>query len=256
MQLERVESSQILNSKVWKLSQESSLNIIIEAIKSKHRLNHIVVNAGKLVGMQKDRALYESVRNADMVNADGMSVVWASRFLGNRLPERVAGIDLMEELIRTSKPEGFKVFFFGAKEEVVSELVRRYAQEYGNEIIAGYRNGFYTADEELSIAQQIGESGADILFVAITSPKKEIFLNTYKNVLKVPFTMGVGGSFDVVAGITKRAPLWMQKIGLEWFYRFLQEPSRMWKRYLVGNTRFILLVFKQKMGLYKNPFSE
>jgi N-acetylglucosaminyldiphosphoundecaprenol N-acetyl-beta-D-mannosaminyltransferase len=125
--------------------------------------------------------------------------------------------------------------------------VEIYQQKYGPGIIAGYRNGYYGPEEEDLIAEQIANSGAQLLFVAISSPKKENFLARYRDVLKaVSFTMGVGGSFDVVAGITKRAPLWMQKIGLEWFYRLLQEPRRMWRRYLIGNSSFAWIVLKEK----------
>ena len=120
---------------------------------------------------------------------------------------------------------------------------------YSPNIIAGYRNGYYTNEDESAIVNQIKESGTQLLFVAITSPKKEIFLNKYKLELrKVFFTMGVGGTFDVIAGITKRAPRWMQDIGLEWFYRFSQEPKRMWKRYLIGNSKFIVMVLKEKFS--------
>ncbi len=127
-------------------------------------------------------------------------------------------------------------------------MVNLYSEEYGKDIIAGYRNGYFTKEEEPQIAQQIASSNAQILFVAISSPKKEIFLHTYKDVINTPFIMGVGGSFDVVAGFVKRAPRWMQDWGLEWFYRTMQEPQRMWKRYLFGNTSFIFLVFKEKLG--------
>ena len=101
-------------------------------------------------------------------------------------------------------------------------------------------------DEEEKVARQIAESNASILFVAMTSPNKEIFLNKYKSLISVPFIMGVGGSFDVVSGFVKRAPLWMQNNGLEWLYRLLQEPRRMWRRYLVGNSEFIYLILKEK----------
>lgn len=114
-------------------------------------------------------------------------------------------------------------------------------------VIAGYRNGYFEKNEEKQIAEDIADSGADILFVAMSSPQKEIFVNKYKKLMNVPFVMGVGGSFDVVAGKTKRAPLWMQKAGLEWFYRFIQEPRRMWKRYLVGNSKFIWMVIKERI---------
>ena len=133
----------------------------------------------------------------------------------------------------------------GATEEVVSKVVDIYRGQYSEDIIAGYRNGYFDKDQELQISKEIAASGANILFVAITSPKKEIFLNTYKEELQeVNFIMGVGGSFDVISGKVRRAPLWMQNSGLEWFFRVLQEPKRMWKRYLVGNTKFIFLVLK------------
>jgi N-acetylglucosaminyldiphosphoundecaprenol N-acetyl-beta-D-mannosaminyltransferase len=167
--------------------------------------------------------------------------------LGKPLPERVAGIDLMQNLVRLAQEKGYKIFFFGAKEEIVKAVVDKYSKEYSPEIIAGYRNGYFKKEEEKEIARQIADSGANILFVAISSPTKENFLSQNSELLKkVNFTMGVGGSFDVVAGKVKRAPEWMQKAGLEWFYRFLQEPGRMWKRYLVTNSLFIWYVIKEK----------
>jgi len=163
------------------------------------------------------------------------------------LPERVAGIDLMEELVKLASDKGYRLFFLGAKEEIVKSVVDIYSKKYGHKIIAGYRNGYFKKEDEANIAQQIADSNADILFVAISSPKKEIFLNTYKHLIKTPFIMGVGGSFDVISGFVKRAPKWMQDWGLEWFYRTMQEPRRMWKRYLFGNSTFIYLVLKEKV---------
>jgi len=225
-----------------------TLSFIDEAIDKSKSLQHVVVNAAKLVNMQKDKQLYESVVSNDIINADGQAVVWASRFLGQPLPERVAGIDLMQNLVELAHEKGYKIFFFGAKEEVVKKVVDKYSNKYSDEIIAGYRNGYFKKEEERAIAKQISESGANILFVAITSPKKEIFLSQNSDLLKkVNFTMGVGGSFDVVAGKVKRAPVWMQNAGLEWFYRFLQEPGRMWKRYLVTNSLFIWYVLREKI---------
>jgi N-acetylglucosaminyldiphosphoundecaprenol N-acetyl-beta-D-mannosaminyltransferase len=208
-----------------------------------------VVNAGKIVQMQQDPQLKQSVESCDIINADGQAVVWASKILGKPLKERVAGIDLMQHVVALAAKNNYKIFFFGAKEAVVKKVCDFYENKYGNPIIAGYRNGYYTSDQESQIADQIAQSGAQILFVAISSPKKENFLYKNKQRLKnVNFIMGVGGSFDVVAGVTKRAPLWMQKSGLEWFFRFIQEPKRMWKRYLIGNSKFIYLVIKEKFS--------
>ncbi|MFZ2955969.1 MAG: WecB/TagA/CpsF family glycosyltransferase [Candidatus Ozemobacteraceae bacterium] len=232
------------------LSMSETVERIDTSIQQGTCLHHVVVNSAKLVNMQSDRELRDSVIASDLINADGQAVVWAGRFLGQPLPERVAGIDLMGRLVRLAHEKKYKVFFFGAREEIVAEVVRRYSKKYSPAIIAGYRNGYFQKAEEVTIAEQIRDSGAQILFIAISSPTKEIFLNTYKTLLHVPFIMGVGGSFDVVAGKVRRAPGWMQQHCLEWFFRFLQEPRRMWKRYLYTNTLFIWLVMKEKLRLF------
>lgn len=233
-------------------SMDDTIQRIDEAIETKKRINHVVINAGKVVSMQKDINLYNSVVSCDIINADGQSIVWAARFLGKYLPGRVAGIDLMQELVHLSALRKYKCFFLGAREEVLRKVVSIYSDKYGSSIIGGYRNGYFTETEEQEVAKQIASSGAQILFVAITSPRKENFLFNYRDILStVNFTMGVGGSFDVIAGITKRAPNWMQRIGMEWFYRFAQEPKRMWRRYLIGNSKFIWLVVKEKWILRK-----
>lgn len=237
----------ILNCPIDNLSMQATIELIDLAISKGESIQHIVVNAAKLANIQHDRVLFDSIVNSDIINADGQAVVWASRFLGKSLPERVAGIDLMQNLVKLAYDNGYKIFFFGAKEEVVKKVVEIYSKQYSQGIIAGYRNGYYSKEDEKNIANQIADSGANILFVAISSPTKEIFLSQNSDLLRrVSFTMGVGGSFDVVAGVVKRAPLWMQKVGLEWFYRFLQEPGRMWKRYLVTNSLFIWYVLKEK----------
>ena len=242
-----IQINSFLNTSVHNLTMDETLIIINNAILKDKQIHHVVVNAGKIVKMQKDNQLRESVNKSDIINADGQAVVWAAKFLNKPLKERVAGIDLMQNLVGLAYKNNHKIFLFGAKEEVVKKVITIYTEKYGKNLIAGYRNGYYHKEDEASIANDIASSGANMLFVAITSPKKENFLYEFKNELKkVNFIMGVGGSFDVISGLTKRAPLWMQNNGLEWFYRFLQEPKRMWKRYLVGNSKFIYLVFKEK----------
>lgn len=239
----------ILNIHIDNLSMKETLAEVEESIRTEKQIHHVVVNAGKIAAMETDPELRKSVNESHIVNADGQAVVWASRFLGKPLKERVAGIDLMANLIEMAHKNNNKIFLFGAKEEVVKSVVDKYSKKYSRNMIAGYRNGYFSSTEEESIAHQIADSGAQMLFVAITSPKKENFLYRHREILKnVNLIMGVGGSFDVVAGKTKRAPVWMQNAGLEWFYRFLQEPKRMWKRYLVGNSKFIFLVLKEKFS--------
>lgn len=242
------ERIQFLNISVDNLSMNETIEIIDNTISKQENLQHVVVNAGKIVDMQKDNELRQSVNSCDLINADGQSVVWATSFLGQPLKERVAGIDLMENLVELAFRKNYKAYFLGAKEEVVKKVVAVYSKKYNRDIIAGYRNGYFNKDQEKDIARDIAESKAQLLFVAITSPKKEIFLYQNRDLLSnVNFTMGVGGSFDVISGFVKRAPLWMQRTGLEWFYRFLQEPRRMWKRYLIGNTKFVFLVISERL---------
>jgi N-acetylglucosaminyldiphosphoundecaprenol N-acetyl-beta-D-mannosaminyltransferase len=237
----------ILNTNIDNYNTQETLDIIENAIKGKKQIHHVVVNAGKIVAMQSDLKLRNSVNSSDLINADGQAVVWASRILKRPLKERVAGIDLMISLVELAYKRQYKIFFFGAKKEVVKEVVNKYSKEFYPNIIAGYRDGYFKKEEEKDIADEIAKSGANILFVAISSPTKENFLFENKELLSsVNFIMGVGGSFDVVSGKVKRAPIWLQKFGLEWLYRFIQEPKRMWKRYLVGNSKFIFLVFKEK----------
>lgn len=237
----------LLGTPVDDLTMKETLALVTNAIEQNKHIHHTVVNAGKIVSMHENPTLKESVVNADVINADGQAVVWASKFFNQPLRERVAGIDLMENLVALAHEKKYKVFFFGAKEQVLKKMVDKYSAEYSPAIIAGYRNGYFKKEEERGIAQQIADSKANILFVAITSPIKENFLYENRDILKaVNFTMGVGGSFDVVAGYVKRAPVWMQKAGLEWFYRVYQEPNRMFRRYLVGNLKFIRLVFRYK----------
>ncbi len=217
----------ILNTTIHNLSMEETLEIVDSTISKGKQLHHVVVNAGKIVAMQKDLQLRQSVNESDLINADGQAVIWASKILGKPIKERVAGIDLMLSLIKLAHQKNYKIFFLGSQDEVVKKVINTYSDQYSPNIIAGYRNGYFKKDEEETIALQISNSGANILFVAISSPTKENFLYENKSLLqKVNFIMGVGGSFDVVAGKVKRAPVWMQEIGMEWFYRFLQEPNR------------------------------
>ena len=235
-----------LNIPISSITMEQTLQEVEKAILNRKQIHHSVVNAGKIVLMQSDKELEESVISADIINADGQAVVWAASLLGKEIPERVSGIDLMEKIVAMSNEKNYKCFFFGATNDVVLKLVNHYTKKYSKDIVAGFRNGYFNENEENDIAQKICDSGANILFVAITSPKKEIFLNKYKEKLKnVNFIMGVGGSFDVISGMIKRAPNWMQIMGLEWFFRLIQEPKRMWKRYLFGNFNFIRLVLKE-----------
>lgn len=205
-----------------------------------------VVNAAKVVNLRKDAALRDSLLECDLLVADGQSVVWASKLLGRPLPERVAGIDLFTELLGLAERDGHSVYLLGAKPDVVGKLVAVLGERYPKLAIAGYRDGYFDNADSAQVADDIRRSGADMLFLGMVSPKKEIFLGSHGGALTVPVLHGVGGSFDVLAGITKRAPVRWQRLGMEWAYRLLQEPRRMWRRYARTNTLFIALTIRER----------
>ena len=228
-------------------TMEETLINIKDRIKNNIFTQHVVVNVAKLVNMQTDPVLKESVEACDIINIDGMGVVVGARCSGFDIPERVAGVDLFHELMGMSEQEKFSVFLLGATNEVVTETAKRVQNKHLRLNIAGYHHGYFWDDEQ-AVVEKIKSSGAKLLFVAITSPKKENFINKWKDQLGVDFVMGVGGTFDVVAGKVNRAPVWMQKYGMEWLYRVLQEPRRMWRRYLVTNSKFALMLVKNKLS--------
>ena len=236
----------ILNTYVNAISMDETIAEVEKIIKAGKPTQHVVINALKVNLMNENAELQKIVNACPLINADGASIVWAAKKLGVPLTERVVGIDLFENLVKLAAEKGYKIYLFGAKEEVVHKVKKIFEEKYPTLQIAGVRNGYFTEADEPEIVKNMAESGADMMFVAFSSPKKEFWVNKYLNDLNIPFVMGVGGSFDVVAGVTNRAPKWMQDHGLEWFYRFIQEPRRLWNRYVVGNWKFVDYTYKVK----------
>jgi N-acetylglucosaminyldiphosphoundecaprenol N-acetyl-beta-D-mannosaminyltransferase len=242
MRIQKPDPAHVLGCRIDRLTMAQTLDVCAEAVEQRRFTQHMAINAAKIVAMHDDPKLREIIAACELVNADGQSVVWASRLVGDPLPERVAGIDLMHELLKLAASRGYRVYILGARQEVLEEAVRRLRAKHPDLVLAGYRHGYFSDEEEADVAREIGATNPDILFVAMSSPRKEYFLGTYRDVLGAPFVMGVGGSIDVVAGATRRAPRLMQRVGLEWLFRLLQEPRRMFRRYAVTNGRFIALV--------------
>lgn len=241
----------ILGIRIHLIDLNASLPLIERFIQSRRPHQIVVVNAAKIVKAQFDRSLKNIINNADLVGADGVPVIWVSKIFRPEIPGRLNGTDLMEKLVALSAQKGYSIYFFGAADEVVKEVVSSYSQRYPSLKIAGYRNGYFSVGQEIEIVKKIRRSHADILLIGFGTPKKEMFINKYKDEMNVPVIHGVGGSFDVAAGKTKRAPIWMQKNGLEWFFRILQEPGRMLKRYFVTNSLFIIFVLLRLLRIKK-----
>ena len=227
---------------------EQALGRVESAVIHNEEIKIGVVNAAKVVNMRHDGELREAVLESDVVYADGVSVVWASRILGKPLPERVAGIDLMLGILEKGQRFGWRVYCLGATQDVLNVVREKFRANYPGIELVGTQHGYFSVAEEAAVATAIRDARPQILFVAITSPKKEQFMARWGEYMQVLVVHGVGGSFDVVAGLVKRAPARWQRAGLEWLYRTLQEPRRLWKRYLVTNTVFIGLVMKEAMS--------
>jgi exopolysaccharide biosynthesis WecB/TagA/CpsF family protein len=220
------------------LTMAETVELVHEAMRGRQRLQHVALNVAKLVNMRRDPVLAADVISSDLVGIDGMGVVWAARCLGLPVKERVSGIDLLTEVLALCADGSFRPYFLGGTREVVQSAKDEVLKRYPTICFAGLRDGYFKREEEIEIVSEIRKSEADCLFIGMPTPRKERFLASHRDHLNVPFIMGVGGSFDILAGSVRRAPARMQAVGLEWLYRVYQEPRRMWWRYLKTNTLF------------------
>jgi N-acetylglucosaminyldiphosphoundecaprenol N-acetyl-beta-D-mannosaminyltransferase len=203
------------------------------------------MNVAKLVKAQRDPELRRDVVESHIVGVDGMGIVWGARALGIKVPERVAGVDLMESLLAVCAAHDFRPYFLGARHPVLEKALVNALHRWPGLRFAGYRDGYFSREDEPMIVDRIRESRADCLFIGMPTPRKERFLAQYRDVLGVPFIMGVGGAFDVLAGYVRRAPRGVQSSGLEWLYRSCQEPRRMWWRYASTNAMYAAMLGRE-----------
>lgn len=221
------------------------------AMRERKRVQHVALNVAKFVNMRTDSVLRADVMESDVIGIDGMGILLALRLFGIPVSDRVAGIDLCWEVLKVCATDGFHPFLLGATPSVLAKAADVIAATFPSLQIAGVRDGYFRAEEEGEVVEQIINSKADCLFIAMPTPRKERFLAAYRDRLGVPFIMGVGGSLDVIAGQVRRAPLIMQSMGLEWLYRVYQEPRRMWWRYAKTNTLFAGILIRGMLDQYR-----
>lgn len=250
--LEKNKRIEILHTVIDVLTVEETIERVKKYIDEGCGLHLMGVNADKINMLNENERLKTIVNGCGIINADGASVVLASKYLKKPLPERVAGIDLMLDLVQLASREHYKVFLLGAKQEIVEKTKAVLLENNPGLEIVGIRNGYFKEENWGEVAEEIRKSGAQLVFVGITSPLKEYIVENFQKEqhLNCVF-MGVGGSFDVISGSIPRAPIWMQKCNLEWLFRVMQEPKRLFKRYFVGNWKFIMAVVKEKRGKLK-----
>ncbi len=227
------------------------LDIIESSINSGKRIVQNGLNAAAICQLVVNKELKNAYKQSDLINIDGMSIVWALRLMGHQIPERVACPDLTEDILAMASKNNYGVFLLGAKDSTLTLCSKNMQDNYPNLRIVGCQNGYFKKHEELAIIEKIKKTNPDILLLGMPSPNKELFTEKYKHDLGIKYFLGVGGLFEVFAGEKKRAPIWMQNLGMEWFYRFAQEPLRLWKRYLIGNLKFVWLVIKEKKKIRK-----
>jgi N-acetylglucosaminyldiphosphoundecaprenol N-acetyl-beta-D-mannosaminyltransferase len=214
------------------------------AIQSRRTCQHVCLNVAKLVAMRGDAELDQDVRSSQIVSVDGMGIVWGARLLGISIPERVAGVDIMGGMIRLCAMNGYRPFLLGARPEVLQNAIANIRSKFPELEFAGWRDGYFRPDGEKEVVEAIKSSRADCLFIGMPTPRKERFLARYRDELGVPFIMGVGGGLDILAGHVRRAPPFVQHLGLEWLFRTVQEPLRLGPRYLTTNVAFVVIMVK------------
>jgi N-acetylglucosaminyldiphosphoundecaprenol N-acetyl-beta-D-mannosaminyltransferase len=203
------------------------------------------VNVAILIMMRSDPFLQSFVDRAAFVVADGQPLVWVAPVFGTSLPSRVAGVDLIYALSRRAAREKLSIGLIGAKRRIVEAVGERLGEMYPALRVAYVGDGYFSEDEAPARARAIREARTDVLFVGMGVPRQEQFIDRHWHELGVKLAIGVGGSFDVLAGLRVRAPEILQRSGMEWAFRLAQEPRRLWKRYLVTNSSFVWLVGRQ-----------
>ncbi|MEC4814567.1 MAG: WecB/TagA/CpsF family glycosyltransferase [Scytonema sp. PMC 1069.18] len=230
---------QILNSSFDSITTEETVNWAVRFIQQGKQGYICTVNVAILMMMRKNVRLAKFIEKASLIVADGQPIIWASQWLSTPLPERVTGIDLIDALAAKSEQMGLRVYLLGATPDAIAAAATNLQSKYPQLQISGFDSGYFNQSQVVERVKTIRQSRTNILFVGMGVPRQEYFLEENWSELGVNLAIGVGGSFDVIAGIKKRAPLWMQEVGLEWLYRLLQEPQRLWKRYLITNLQFV-----------------
>ncbi len=242
----------ILGTPVSSLTMDELFSDWESVIKAGNKAQVCITPANSILAARATARVQEIYKNADYVLCDGVPVKWASEFLGNPIKERITGLDVLPRIFPFAASRNFSVFLLGASPGVANKLKEVMEAKHPGVKIVGtfvppFRTVFSTAENEEMI-EAINSVKPDILLVSLTAPKQDIWIAENLQNLDTHLAIGIGGAFEVAAGMIQRAPLWMQKSGLEWFYRFLQEPKRMFRRYFVEAPVFIPLIIQQKFS--------
>ena len=243
----------IIGSEVHAVTVRSAVRRILDWSKQREGRYVCVANVHVLMEAWDSAEFMQSLKAADLVTPDGMPLVWLMRLKGYSNQSRVYGPTLMLHVLERAALEDIPVGFYGSTTEVLDALTKRMRSRYpGLQVGFSYAPPFaeMSPEQDLAIVEQINASGAQILFVGLGCPKQEIWMAKHRGLVQAVM-LGVGAAFDFHAGVKPQAPAWLQKLGLEWLFRLLTEPRRLWKRYLYHNPRFVVLALADLLGLWK-----
>jgi len=236
--------AKLLGADIGRLTMDQAVEAVTALVHAGKPCRVITLNPEYLYrAATAESALLELVRKADLVTADGEGIVWAGRVAGTPFPERVTGIDLMLRLMPQAAAEGWRIYLLGAAPGVAEAAAENLRRRHPGLQVVGTRHGYFQPAEDLAIVEEIKQAAPHLLFVALGAPKQEIWIDRYIDDIGPVVAMGVGGTFDVLAGRVVRAPRWMQRLKIEWLGRLVMEPSR-WRR-MVVLPRFAWLVIKK-----------
>lgn len=239
------ENIELLNLRFINNTLSGMITYLDNLIGYKKPTSFFTISAELIVMAQEDKLLKEKYDNADILTIDSYVVYYAAKILGKNFKEPVSGSRVLLNFLPIAQRKEYKLYFLGATKEIVEKAVAKVTRDYPGINIVGWHDGYFGTEGETEVVQDIIAKKPDVLFVAMSSPLKEEFIYRNKSKMNVPVSIGVGGIFDIIAGKCKLAPSWVSKLGLEWLYRFVQEPRRMWRRYLITNLKFIMLVVKE-----------
>lgn len=233
-----------------KLNMQDTVRYLTQRVEQRAATQVITGNPIMVMAGLDSPDFHRVMCGAELVVPDGTGVVWAASHIGEPVAERVPGFDMMHKLLEVGQTRGWRVFLLGSSQEVIERTAKKLEEQFPGVVIAGYRNGFFGPDDDASVIREIRESSPDLLFVARGLDTQEPWIAQYKQELSVPVMMGVGGSFDIIAGVLKRAPRIFQKLRLEWFYRLLQQPSRFGRMFVL--PKFVVKVMRDKEKVRKH----
>ncbi len=243
----KIDSVKILNVLIDKISMFNTLTFIEQLIKDNCKSHIVPINPELIMQAQKNEKFKDVLNSAKLRLPDGIGIIFASRIIGNPIEERVAGVDTVYELASLAALNGWRIFLLGAAPGVAEKAALKLMEKYPNLKIAGTYAGSPHPNEEKDICDKINKTNADILLVAYGSPKQDLWIARNLDKLNIKIAMGVGGTFDFIAGVAKRAPVWIRRIGLEWLYRLIREPYR-WRRMLALPKFAIKVIYTRIMS--------